>query len=98
VPSTWDEPFGYAAAEAMAMGRPLVVTPAGALPELCGDDRGFVAGSRDPASLAAVLRQALSDRPERLARAQRGRELADNQLTAESVGLAYEALYREVAS
>jgi glycosyltransferase involved in cell wall biosynthesis len=98
VPSTWDEPFGYAAAEAMAMGRPLVVMPSGALPELCADDRGFIAMSKDPTSLAAVLQQALHDRDEAIARAHRGRTFAADKLAADPVGHAYENLYREAAS
>ena len=35
VPSAWGEPFGYAVAEAMALGVPVVGTPLGA-----GEDRG----------------------------------------------------------
>ncbi len=38
VPTLSEEPFGYAAAEAMAAGRAVVATPRGALPELLGDE------------------------------------------------------------
>jgi glycosyltransferase involved in cell wall biosynthesis len=97
VPSAWDEPFGFAAAEAMAMHRPLVVTPSGALVDMCAKGRGFVAGDRDPAALAATLREALADPEERLDRAARGRDFAVESFDADRVGTAYEALYEEVA-
>ena len=61
VPTVCEEAFGFAAAEAMAMRRPLVVTPSGALAELCADGRGFVADDRSPQALAVTLRKALAD-------------------------------------
>ena len=54
VPSAWQEPFGYAAAEAMAMGRAVVATPSGALRELLGDGRGFVAAAPTSDALAGL--------------------------------------------
>jgi glycosyltransferase involved in cell wall biosynthesis len=98
IPSLWDEPFGFVAAEAMAMGRPLVVTPSGALAELCADERGFVTQDRDPASIASTLEAALADDVERARRAERSRAFALDRLTLERSGNAYETLYREVAS
>jgi glycogen(starch) synthase len=97
VPSAWDEPFGFVAAEAMAMRRPLVVTPSGALVEMCAERRGFVAEGRDATALAAALRGALADPGERLARAERGRDFAVERLGVEPVGTAYEGAYMEVA-
>ncbi|WP_431695718.1 glycosyltransferase [Kocuria rhizophila] len=58
-PSRVPESFGLVAAEAMAAGVPVVVTDAGALPEVVGPDHPWVAGVEDPVSLACVLRQAL---------------------------------------
>ncbi len=98
IPSLWDEPFGFVAAEAMAMARPLVVTPSGALAELCADDRGFVTPGRDPGSIAATLQSALADREDRARRAGRARAFALDRLTLEGSGAAYEALYAEAAS
>lgn len=98
IPSLFDEPFGFVAAEAMAMGRPLVVTPSGALAEFCDDDRGFVAVNRDPRSIAATLQAALADGEERARRAARGRSFALEHLTLERSGAAYEALYAEAAA
>jgi glycosyltransferase involved in cell wall biosynthesis len=96
VPTRCEEAFGFAAAEAMTMGRPLVVAPSGALIELCADHRGFVASSRDPESLAHALRHALGDRDERLARARRAHAFAVRNFEVNTVGRSYEAVYREI--
>jgi glycosyltransferase involved in cell wall biosynthesis len=98
IPSLWDEPFGFVAAEAMAMGRPVVVTPSGALAELCAADRGFVTPNRFPVSIALTLETALADSGERARRAERGRTFALHHLTLERSGGAYEDLYEELAS
>lgn len=57
VPSVWDEPFGLVAAEAMALGTPLVISDAGALPEVVGPDHPWVARRGDPADLADKIEQ-----------------------------------------
>ena len=98
VPSLWDEPFGFVAAEAMAMQRPLVVTPSGALSELCADGRGFVAGDRTATALASSLTEALSDEEERARRAASARRFAEHELSADRAGLAYESLYEDVVA
>lgn len=58
VPSDWPEVFGLVAAEAMAARVPLVVSDAGALPEVVGEDHPLVARAGDPESLAATIRRA----------------------------------------
>ncbi|MCS7313281.1 MAG: glycosyltransferase family 4 protein [Acidobacteria bacterium] len=95
VPSTWDEPFGYAAAEAMAMGRPVVATPRGALPELLADGRGFVARTATPEALAEVLRTALEDERRRREVAARARAFARSQLRWDHAGTTYVRYYRK---
>jgi glycosyltransferase involved in cell wall biosynthesis len=55
VPSVWAEPFGLVAIEAMAAAVPLVVTDAGALPEIVGSGYPWIARKGDPASLADVM-------------------------------------------
>src|SRR5205823_5351870 len=61
VPSLCDEAFGYAAAEAMALGNAVVATPRGAFRELLSDGRGFLATDCTPAALAASLRYVLEN-------------------------------------
>lgn len=63
VPSLADEGFGLAAVEAMAAGRPVVVTAAGALPEVVEHDRsGLVVPRGDEAALAGAIGRLLADR------------------------------------
>jgi|APCry1669189000_1035189.scaffolds.fasta_scaffold00505_9 glycosyltransferase involved in cell wall biosynthesis len=65
VPSTWDEPFGLVAAEAMARRTPLLVTKSGALPEIVGPDHPWIVRRRDPEALAAAMAEMIAD-PERV--------------------------------
>lgn len=62
-PSVWDEPFGLVAAEAMSRGVPFVISDAGALPEVAGEDHPWVAKRNDAEDLARVLTRALETVP-----------------------------------
>jgi glycosyltransferase involved in cell wall biosynthesis len=57
VPSTWDEPFGRVAAEALAHGRPVITTGSGGLSEIVDETTGWVTGI-DPTGLARALVEA----------------------------------------
>ncbi len=59
VPSTVAESFGLVAAEAMSARVPVVVSDAGALPEVVGPDHPWVARAGDVDSLVAALRSFL---------------------------------------
>lgn len=62
LPSLSDESSGLAAMEAMAEGRPLLVSVAGALPELVGEGAGLTwPQGRDIGVLAARLRRLVDD-------------------------------------
>jgi glycosyltransferase involved in cell wall biosynthesis len=54
-PSRWFEPFGLVVAEAMALGIPVVVSDAGALPEVVGADHPWVFPNGSASALAAML-------------------------------------------
>ena len=57
IPSEWPEAFGLTAAEAMASGKPVIVSDAGALPEVVGDC-GMIFPKGDARELAALLAKA----------------------------------------
>ncbi|MFL6112859.1 MAG: glycosyltransferase family 4 protein [Catenulispora sp.] len=67
VPSTTPEIFGLTALEALGLGRPLVASRTGALPELVGPDNGVLVPPGDAAALAEALAGLVGD-AERLAR------------------------------
>ncbi len=98
VPSLWDEPFGYAAAEAMAMGKAVVATPRGALRELLTDGRGFVAGSCTPAALANAIRAALDDEARRIRAGRLAEDFVRRELSIDVVGPRYLLVYEEAAA
>ena len=87
-PLQWEEPFGLAAAEAMACGTPVVTYPRGAMPELVADGvSGCIAESEDEA-VAAIARASTLDRRE-------VRSHVEGRFTVERMVDGYEALYRE---
>ena len=62
VPSEWYEPFGFAVVESLAMGRPVIGSAIGAIPELVGQEsRGFLFRPGDPDDLARAVRELASD-------------------------------------
>jgi glycosyltransferase involved in cell wall biosynthesis len=62
VPSLWAEPFGLVAIEAMARGTPVMVSAAGALPELVEEGRtGYVVAPGDAGALARRLAEVMAD-------------------------------------
>jgi glycosyltransferase involved in cell wall biosynthesis len=62
-PSVRPESFGLGAAEAMAAGRPVVVSDAGALPEVVGPRHPWVVPRGDAPALARVLASAIRALP-----------------------------------
>lgn len=65
-PSVWAEPFGLVAAEAMAVGRPIVVSDAGALPEVVGPRHPWIARAGDVADTARVMTTVIGASPDEL--------------------------------
>jgi glycosyltransferase involved in cell wall biosynthesis len=62
VPSRWDEAFGLVVVEAMATGRPVIVTDGGAMPAIVDHGRcGLIVPKDDPAALAAAIDGLLAD-------------------------------------
>jgi glycosyltransferase involved in cell wall biosynthesis len=67
VPSTWDT-FNFTAAEALASGRPTIISSGAGASELITDtENGYLFEAGDADGLAATLDRALSESPARLA-------------------------------
>lgn len=61
---SWEEPFGRALIEAMALGVPVVSTDVGGPPEIVEDGReGYLVSPRDPHAWAAAVMR-IAERPE----------------------------------
>ena len=55
---SWEEPFGRALIEAMALGVPVVATNVGGPPEIVEDGReGYLVAPREPAAWAQAIRR-----------------------------------------
>lgn len=62
-PSIWHEAFGLVVAESMSAGVPIVVSDAGALPEVVGFDHPWIAKAGDVGDLARVIELAALGNP-----------------------------------
>jgi glycogen(starch) synthase len=98
MPSRWEETFGLVALEAALLGRPVVATRVGALPEVVRDgETGLIVERGDDVGLAAAIASLLEDpeRTRRMGQAARARALRtfglDQSLDA------YESLYERFA-
>lgn len=95
LPSLW-EAFGFVAAEALALGRPVITTHGSGLAEVVEDGvSGWLVPPGDAAALARVLTQRLSD-PEALRTAgEAARERAE-RFDADLLAQRLEAMYERV--
>jgi glycosyltransferase involved in cell wall biosynthesis len=64
IPSLWPENFPTVALEALQVGRPLLVSRVGGLPELVGPDNGALVPPGDAAALERALERLLGDADE----------------------------------
>jgi glycosyltransferase involved in cell wall biosynthesis len=98
VPSEWEEAFGFVAAEAAACGACVIVSDAGALPEVIGTDgkAGVIFARGDATDLAQRLIELMADphRREQLRRA--ARERAVSHFSIERMVEGYCRYYEEI--
>jgi glycosyltransferase involved in cell wall biosynthesis len=98
LPSRW-EGFGLAALEAMAAGRPVIASEAGALPEVLGET-GLLVPPGDAKAWAAALAGMLAPAAVAAARSgasgAAGRRRAREAFSLDAAAAAHGALYREV--
>jgi glycosyltransferase involved in cell wall biosynthesis len=92
------EGFPNAVVEAMALGRAILATEVGAIPEMLEGDAGLLVQSKDPDALAAALSEATSNA---MLRAQLGRRAFDKArrcYTIDVVFAAYRNIWRDASS
>jgi glycosyltransferase involved in cell wall biosynthesis len=98
-PSVALESFGMAVAEAMALGRPVVATRVGGLPEVVSDGRsGILVPPHDAASLAAALAALLEDPARRRQMGETAARDARTRFAPDAFSRAVAAVYNDATS
>jgi glycogen(starch) synthase len=97
MPSRFREPFGMVAVEAALIGRPIIASRVGGLPEVVIDgETGVLVEKDDPPELARRLVELLSD-PARASRlGERARAATLQRFGIAANAAAYDALYRKL--
>lgn len=93
---SYGEPFGITAIEAMASGKPLVVTSAGGLGYMVSDEGGRQVPVRNAPALAKALVELLRDAELRRKMGQHNRQLVEAQYAWPRVARRLDAIYRQV--
>lgn len=97
VPSTWDEPFGLVAAEALMRGTAVVVSAGGGLVDIVDDgETGWHVPPSDAEALAQALLRVLGDRAVAERMGARGRAVALAQYTQDVYVDRFARLYAEL--
>jgi len=93
------EAFGIVALEAMASGKPVVVSDIPGVREVITDGReGVLADPVNPEDLALKIRALLADDKKRAEMGRAGRATVEKTFSIESVADQVEAVYREVSA
>jgi glycosyltransferase involved in cell wall biosynthesis len=90
------ESFGLAVAEAMAVGRPVIVSPAVPLQDVVVSAGAGLVVDRDPAEMAGAVSVILSNPEASAAMGQAGRQLVDARFTWQQVAVELEDVYRSI--
>jgi len=94
-PSRWDG-YGLAAAEAMALSVPVVLSDTVGLSEyITSGVDGYVAPMRDPAPLLDVVRTLLSDEPHAISVGSAGKELIRSHTASKVAKILTDEVYRD---
>jgi glycosyltransferase involved in cell wall biosynthesis len=95
--STSPEPFGRVLIEAMAAGKPVVATGAGAVPEIIQDgEQGLIVAPGDPGALAEAVIRLLSDPGLARTMGQKGRLRVEERFEVRQYVDGVQAVYREL--
>lgn len=91
-PVRWEEPFGIAIIEAMAMGLPVIGSPYGSLPELINDDVGIICKNFEE------LVETLANNSTKKFEASKIRNYAEENFSISQHTKAYIELYKKVCA
>ncbi len=91
----WEEQFGYALAEALSMGKPVITTDSGAIPYVVGD-AAIICPPSNPAALADAVMTLLRDPGKTQRLGQRGRARALEHFQGRLTAAAMENLYHRL--
>jgi glycosyltransferase involved in cell wall biosynthesis len=94
---SYSENFGNVVAEAMAMGRPVIVTPEVGLASLVEEARAGIVTDGAPAKLAEAIRSLYADAAGRELMGERGSFVARPRMSWDSVAGRLEASYADAA-
>ena len=97
LPSTCEEAFGMVLIEAMAMGKPVIATRVGGIPEIIAHEvNGLLVPPHDDAALAGALSRLMDDRQFSKKIAEEGRRLVERKFSDEAMGAAFERVIAHV--
>ncbi len=96
---SYREAQGLSILEAMALGRPVVASGVGGIPEMIEDGRtGILVPPRDPDALADALVRLLNDHPYADTLGRAGRQLVEERFCAELMVRTIETIYDEAVA
>ena len=96
---SYREAQGLSILEAMALGRPVVASRVGGIPEMIDDRRtGLLVPPRDPDALAAAITRLLTDHPYADTLGKAGRDMVHERFCAELMVRAIETIYDEAVA
>ena len=99
MPSRWEEAFGLVALEAALMGRPVIATRVGGLPEVVVDGvTGILVDKDDSEELASAISRLLKSPEEVIKMGRAARVRAEAMFNLEGHIATYESLYRQMTS
>lgn len=95
---SYSENFGNVVLEAMAAGRPVLVTPEVGVADIVRASRAGLVVDGDPVTLGAALTRMTADMTEANAMGARGRDVAIGRYTWDAVAAQMESVYERIAA
>ncbi len=97
IPSVWEEAFPYAALEAMSVGRPVIASRAGGMPEIVSNgETGFLFDKGDSQELARIVARLSADPALLTAMGAKGQKEHRCQYTVECMAERIEGVYKSL--